>query len=66
MSTLVAHRSHTGTLSARKPADLRTELDRAIVPASAAARASVTATVKARCGEQAAQVLAMLGLPVAS
>lgn len=63
-AALVAHRSHPGTVSARKPRDLRTELDRAIVPASDPERARVAGMVQQRCGDQVPQVLAMLGLAV--
>lgn len=66
MSALVARRPHPGTISARKPGDLRTELDKAIVPVSDADRTRVTGLVEKHCTEQAPQMLAMLGLAVIS
>lgn len=66
MTTFVAHRLTPGTLSARRPADLRTELDQPIAPISDEQQATVRALVEARCGGQAVDVLSMLGLAVTS
>lgn len=62
---LTAHRPQPGTISARKPADLRAEDPR---PAGVSAEDAATASaiVRARLGETSAPVLAMLGLAVAS
>jgi len=66
MSALVARRSHPGTLSARKPGDLRT--DAAPRPAGITEDIAVkaAAVVRSRAGTATDDVLAMLGLAVAS
>lgn len=58
---LTAHRTQTGTISARKPADLRAEDPR---PAGVTVQdaATVTAIVRSRLGATSGPVLKMLGL----
>lgn len=63
---LAVRRTMPGLMSARKPSDLRTEIAPRVAGVTPESAAKAAAVVRARCADDTATVLDMLGLAVTS